>query len=149
MRTILLLALAVGGAFAAGWFTIQRDGDRTLIEINKTEIRNDTRQAIDKGREMLDKREQERLANQQQQPGGYAPNQGNWPPQQAAPIQGAGYASPNPYGNQTGYNSQPYNGPQYNGQTAPNGYNPAYPSPTTNPQQRWTEMPPPWQQQTR
>ena len=146
MRTIILLALAVGGAFAAGWFTIERDGDRTRIEINKTEIRNDTRQAIDKGRDILDQREQERLANQQQQqaPAGYAPNQGNWPPQQAAPIQGAGYAAPAPYGNQPGYNGQ-----QYNNQAAPNGYNPAYPPPGTSQQQRWTEMPPPWQQQTR
>ncbi|WP_144059589.1 hypothetical protein [Rhodopirellula sallentina] len=155
MRTLLLLGLAVGGAFMAGWFTIERDGDKTRIEINKNEIRQDTRQAIDKGRDMLEKREQERLAReqQQQQQMGYPNNQGAWPPQ-AAPIQDAGYAGyppQNQYGNQNGYNAQQ----PYPNQSAPAGYNPAYPvpdgsqQPAPNQQPRWTEMPPPWQQQTR
>ncbi|MCM2372818.1 hypothetical protein [Aporhodopirellula aestuarii] len=151
MRTLLLIGLAIGGAFMAGWFTIERDGDKTRIEINKTEIRNDTRQAIDKGRDLLDQREQERLAREQQQQSGYPAEQGNWPPQ-AAPIQDAGYAgypAPNQYNNQNGYGGQPYGS-----QPAPGGYNPSYPAPGANQQApaqqpRWTEMPPPWQQQTR
>lgn len=162
MRTLLLLGLAVGGAFMAGWFTIERDGDKTRIEINKTEIRQDTRQAIDKGRDLLEKREQERLAReqQQQQQSGYATGQGGWPPQ-AAPIQDTGYAGyppQNQYSNQAGYNNQAgYGNQPYGAQPAPGGYNASYPAPGANqqpaptqPQQpRWTEMPPPWQQQTR
>ncbi|SMP74776.1 hypothetical protein SAMN06265222_11833 [Neorhodopirellula lusitana] len=157
MRTLLLLGLAIGGAFMAGWFTIERDGDRTRIEINKTEIRSDARQAIDKGRDILDKREQDQLAAQQ---GGYnanptSPNTGNWPPQ-AAPmqngVQGAGYAGPANYPQngypqqQPQYGQQPQN--QYGNQPS---YNSNYPPPAQSQQAapRWTEMPPPWQQQTR
>jgi len=83
MRTVLLIALAAGGAFLAGWFTVERDGDRTRIEINKSEIRSDARQAIDRGREILDQRERERWAREN---GGYDAN-GGWPP-----------AGPNPPG---------------------------------------------------
>lgn len=78
MRTLLLLGLAIGGAFMAGWFTIERDGDRTRIEINKSEIRSDTRQAIDKGRDYLDKREQEQLQQAQMQNGQPVGNDGNF-----------------------------------------------------------------------
>jgi len=83
MRTILLLALAAGGAFVAGWFSVERDGDRTRIEINKSEIRSDARQAIDRGRELLDRREREQRAREH---GGYDAANG-WPP-----------AGPNPPG---------------------------------------------------
>ena len=165
MRTLLLLGLAIGGAFTAGWFTIERDGDRTRIEINKTEIRSDARQAIDKGRDILDKREQDQFARDQagqNGQGGY-PNQGGWPPQ-AAPMnnsaQGAGYAGQPAYP-QNGYQPQQYgqtpqqgNPNQYGGQNQygnqPN-YNSNYPPPSQNQQSdpRWSEMPPPWQQQTR
>lgn len=153
MRTILLIGLVVGGAFMAGWFTVERDGDRTRIEINKSEIRNDTRHAIDKGRDMLEKREQERLAREQQQGGSRPPGQepGNWPPQTAplpgSGVQGAGYAEQSPYGGQPGYGGQS----GYEGQPATGRYNANYPVPGGNPAQppRWSEMPPPWQQQTR
>jgi hypothetical protein len=64
MRNLILIAMVVGGAFAAGWFTINREGDRTTIEFNRAEIRQDTRRAIDKGREILDRREQQ-IAQQQ------------------------------------------------------------------------------------
>lgn len=155
MRTLLLLGLAIGGAFMAGWFTIEREGDRTRIEINKTEIRSDARQAIDKGRDLLDKREQEQLARQQQE-ANFNANPNGWPPQ-AAPIQGAGYNGPAPY-NPNGY-QQPYAGQTQQGQTQQGqsqfgsqpGYNPNYQAPGGQPANapRWTEMPPPWQQQTR
>ena len=46
----------------AGWFTIHRDGDRTTIQIDKSEIRQDARGALDKGREFIDRREEERQA---------------------------------------------------------------------------------------
>ncbi len=46
----------------AGWFTIDRDGDRTTIQIDKSEIREDARGALEKGREFIDRREEERQA---------------------------------------------------------------------------------------
>ena len=58
MRNLFFLVLVLIGAFMAGWFTIDREGDRTLIEINRSEIRNDARQVIDRGRELLDRAEQ-------------------------------------------------------------------------------------------
>lgn len=57
MRTILLLGVVAFAAFTAGWFKINREGDSTTIEINRAEIRSDARRAIDKGRDILDKRE--------------------------------------------------------------------------------------------
>lgn len=150
MRTLLFLGLGVVGAFMAGWFTIEREGDRTRIEINKTEIRADTRQAIDKGKDFLDQREQDRLA-QQQQPIGYGQGQAQgqtpWGNPNGA-VQGAGYAQPAPYNAP----QQPYQGQQQYSQP---GYNANYPAPGNQQQgnqqspPRWTEMPPPWQQQTR
>ena len=165
MRSLLLLGLAVGGAFMAGWFTIDRNEGRTLIEINRDEIRADTRQAIDKGRDLLEKREQERLARQQQSGGTNPaqspwpaennwPAQGPWPPQNGT-VQGAGYAGPAPYSPQTPYGGQPAYGQQPQYGSGP-GFNTTYPAPLNQPppaiQQpapRWSEMPPPWQQQTR
>ena len=41
----------------AGWFKVNRDGDRTTIEINRSEIRQDARKAIDRGRELLQEHE--------------------------------------------------------------------------------------------
>ena len=41
----------------AGWFKVNRDGERTTIETNRNEIRSDTKEAIEKGREFLDKHE--------------------------------------------------------------------------------------------
>lgn len=117
MRTLLLIGLALGGAFMAGWFTIERDGDRTRIEINKTEVRSDARQAIDRGRELLEQRE--RLARENQsQPGG-------WPPAGANPgqIQPGFSGQPNVQGQpnfqgQPGFQNQPnfQNQPGYQGQ---------------------------------
>ncbi|EMI20208.1 signal peptide protein [Rhodopirellula maiorica SM1] len=60
MRNIIILAMLVAGASAAGWFQIQRDGEYTRIDINRAEIREDARRAIDKGREILDRRDQSR-----------------------------------------------------------------------------------------
>lgn len=118
MRTILLLGLAIGGAFMAGWFTIERDGDKTRIEINKTEIRTDARSAIDRGRDMLDERQRQQAAQQQggypdQGQGGYFPgaapvNPNAWPPQGGQPVQGAGYSTPS-----SGYSTPSYNAPNY------------------------------------
>jgi len=84
MRNLFIIGMLLVAAFMAGWFKIQRDGERTTIEINRTEIRNDTRTAIDRGREFLDRRDQEyadqQFADQQQQV---------WPQEQVAAQQDA------------------------------------------------------------
>lgn len=104
----------------AGWFQIQREGGETTIKINRTEIRNDARNAIDRGREFLDKREQqfaEQEQNQQQQ---------FWPQEQVAVQPQPGFqnqAYPNqPYQNQ---NQQFQQQPQvYQGQQQGGNYYP-------------------------
>ena len=63
-RNIILIGMAVGAASMAGWFSINREGDQTTIQINKAEIAEDARRAIDRGRNYFDEREQ-RLASQQ------------------------------------------------------------------------------------
>lgn len=63
MRNLLIIAILIGGAFFAGWFTIERDGDRTRIEINRTEIGDDLSDLKQKGREFLDERRNDRQAD--------------------------------------------------------------------------------------
>ena len=58
MRNLVIMGMLTAGAFMAGWFTIERQGDRTTIEINKNEIRDDTRNAIVRGRDLLERVEQ-------------------------------------------------------------------------------------------
>ncbi|TWT74235.1 hypothetical protein [Allorhodopirellula solitaria] len=155
MRTLLFLGLAIGAAFMANWFTIERDGDSTRIDINKKEIRNDTKQAIDRGREILDNHNQGRQTATSAD--GYPPAEQSWPPPQpSAPAANDGYARPASYGNQPAYGNQNYGGqpydnqsydnqphdaPAYNKQPASSGYGTTYPTSTRSP--------PPWQQQPR
>ena len=63
-RNLIFLTMAVGAATMAGWLSIDREGDRTTIQINKAEILGDTRRAIDRSRELLNEREQ-RLASRE------------------------------------------------------------------------------------
>lgn len=65
MRNLLILGMLACGAFFAGWFTIERDGDRTRIEINKSEIKGDLSQLKERGREYLDDRREDGYANDQ------------------------------------------------------------------------------------
>ncbi len=55
MRTLFVIGILLVCAFLAGWFTVQRDDEGTTIRINRDEIRGDARQAIDRGRELLDR----------------------------------------------------------------------------------------------
>ncbi|QDS88175.1 hypothetical protein EC9_23630 [Rosistilla ulvae] len=55
MRNLLILGMLLVAAFMAGWFTIDRDGEQTTIKINRDEIRQDARQAIDRGKDYLDR----------------------------------------------------------------------------------------------
>jgi hypothetical protein len=53
MRTLFVIAALAAVAFMAGWFTVSRDTEHTTIQFNREEIRDDARQAIEKGREFL------------------------------------------------------------------------------------------------
>lgn len=53
MRTIFVIGLILGSAFMAGWFTVNRDEEGTTIRFDREEIRNDTRAAINKGKDYL------------------------------------------------------------------------------------------------
>ena len=57
MRNLFIIGLLLLGAFMAGWFKVNRDGERTTIEINRNEIRSDASKAIEKGREFLNEHE--------------------------------------------------------------------------------------------
>lgn len=63
-RSLMMLGLLAVVGFMAGWFTINRDGERTTIEINRDEIRNDARTAIDRGRSYLEQRREQQAAAQ-------------------------------------------------------------------------------------
>ena len=115
MRNLLIIGMLVGGAFMAGWFKINRDGDHTTIDINRAEIRSDARSAINRGRKILDEREQ-RAADQQQQRSAddrYADRNGAYPQQQTGyqdgPYQETGYR--NPQGYQDGPRDAPRDAP--------------------------------------
>lgn len=151
-RSFMILGLLTAVAFMAGWFSINREGDRTLIEINRDEIRSDARQAIDRGRDYW---EQRRLQEAQRQQQGYAqnPNGGSpWgnpqSPYTNPPVEGyegsGGYAPiPNYQSQQNGYYSPAGYAP--NGWNAPNnGYNPNNGSGAPDPNQAnpWGNPPP-------
>ena len=120
MRNLLVLGLMIGGAFMAGWFTIDREGDRTTIEIDRSEIRGDARKAIDKGRELLDQRERERAAEEQASAAG-DPTTAD---QQINPYQSAQYhQAPDP---RASYPGDQQVGDQYSGERYPRQpYSPA------------------------
>lgn len=103
MRNLFIIAMLLVGAFMAGWFKVNRDGESTTIEINRTEIRSDARKAIDRGRDFLDRREQQ-YAEQH----GSDPNQQDWPQTQVA-------AQTDPWGRPYDAQQQPqmYRDPHY------------------------------------
>ncbi len=121
MRNLFIIALMLGGAFMAGWFTINRDGDRTSIEINRDEIRHDTRHAIDRGRQLLDREGQQSLSEDEHQ----AAQSLQQPVQQVQGISEQPYTASaypnNPYQGQPYGNAQPTDQPQQ--AAAPAGYN--------------------------
>ncbi|TWU55143.1 hypothetical protein [Rubripirellula reticaptiva] len=129
MRNLIIIGMLGVAAFMAGWFKINRDGDSTTIEINRAEIRSDARKAIEKGREVLDRREQEdqRYANDPNasygQPPGQFPPQGQQPyPPQGEPYNGNnGFGQPASYA-QPGYPPPSYGSPYPQGQSQQQPY---------------------------
>ena len=115
------------GAFMAGWFKINRDGERTTIEINRTEIRGDTRKAIDRGREFLDRHEQQYDDQQYAEQG-----QQTWPQERVATQQDA-------WGTNFDYQQQPnynYQTQPYQGQTQDQ----RYPAQAIDPRQQYQQQ---------
>lgn len=157
MRSLMVLgALGVVG-FMAGWFTINRDEGRTTIEINRDEIRSDARQAVDRGKEYWEQRQQQQAAAQQNAGGQPSPwNQqaapwdqqaGTYPPAAVPGPYGAGqpqYPQANNYAAPT-YNQPTYDQPTYNqpagyAQPPAAGTSPWNPAPATN-NNNWQAIP--------
>jgi len=154
MRNLLILGMLAVAAFMAGWFKINRDEESTTIEFNRAEIRSDARRAIDKGRDILERREQQdrdRYAaqsewpesNDPQQAGPAYENQAFGPPPNPSGFgQPAGYVE-SAYPPSSGYRSdryppRPYDSPsQY---AAPAPYSPANPYPAA--ESRASQYPP-------
>ncbi len=131
MRNLFIIGMLLVGAFMAGWFKVNRDGERTTIEINRTEIRSDARKAINRGREILDRHENE-YAGQQRPSDDSA--QSVWPHEQVATqLDAWGQAfDPRQQPYDAGSNqAQPYDNPNYYppNQAAPyqQGGQPSYP----------------------
>lgn len=112
MRTIFVLGLVLVCASMAGWFTINRDGGETTIKINRDEIRNDAKTAINKGRDYLD-----RAGNPQDGTGQY-------------PQPSDQFAGQQQYGGQPGFQNPPYQ----QGQAVPASW-------AQQPQQPYTQQP--------
>ena len=130
MRNIIIIAMLLAAASTAGWFSIQRDGDNLSIDINRAEIRGDTKKMIERGREILDHQEQLAAQRRSEQQTGQTvngqPQPANpWGQQQPAPW--ATGQTGGQTGGQTTANYPPERGfagppPAYNG----NGYPPPY-----------------------
>lgn len=135
MRNLFIIGMLGVAAFTAGWFNINREGDSTTIEINRAEIRQDARRAIDRGREILDRRDQQFASQDQAQPNfdeqSYGPQSYGNPPayqNQPAPNQAGSnqawnqnYGRPDQQQQQSQFNQgyAPQQGGYYQGQ-APN-----------------------------
>lgn len=96
MRNLLILGGLVVAAFMAGWFTIEPDGDKTTIRINRSEIQEDAKHAFDRGRDLLDNKLRDgsssQYAGQNNTDGSVSPY-GNQLQYQYSPTQQAGNTS--------------------------------------------------------
>ncbi len=142
MRNIVIIGMLLAAASTAGWFSIKRDGDIMTIDINRAEIRSDTRTMIDRGREMLD-RQQQQAADRQSPP---TTNTPPWATENVAtgypPERGFSAPPPNFTNTPAGYpsNSAGYNPPNYQ----PAGYSPSPgygPTPNYVPQPPYSQQP--------
>ncbi|WP_436715237.1 hypothetical protein U8335_21730 [Roseiconus lacunae] len=88
-RTLVILGALACCAFAAGWFTIDRNEKETTIRFNRDEIREDASRAIAKGKELLEAHqnshdqaegESPNFVDQGQVPEGYLPPAGTVQP---------------------------------------------------------------------
>jgi hypothetical protein len=59
MRKLLILIVCIVLMVMAGWITINRSGDTTSLSFHKDEVKEDTKAAVEQGKELLDKVESE------------------------------------------------------------------------------------------
>jgi len=55
MRKLLLLVVGILLMLTAGWISIDRSGDTTSVNIHKNEVKQDTKAAVEQGKELLDR----------------------------------------------------------------------------------------------
>lgn len=55
MKKFLIIVLSLTLATVAGWLSFSISGDKATITLDKNEIRKDTQEAIDTGKNLLDK----------------------------------------------------------------------------------------------
>lgn len=148
MRNLFIIGTLLMGAFMAGWFKVNRDGQRTTIEINRDEIRGDTRNAIARGREYLQRRDQryndQQLGDQQYENQQYAEQQ--YPAQQS---NGQPYGESNQqYWPRTQVAAQQDNwGNNYDGRQQPNTNYQSYTYPNQSQDQNYPAAQPQYQPQ--
>jgi hypothetical protein len=68
MRFVLLLVALLVLFALAGWITFSGDGERSSINLETNEIREDTGQAMHEGAELLHKAEQEVAPDEKLEP---------------------------------------------------------------------------------
>ena len=54
MRALIIVILLVLAALFAGWVRFSRDGDSATIQLDGAEVRSDTEQIMQEGRELVD-----------------------------------------------------------------------------------------------
>ncbi|MCR9199902.1 MAG: hypothetical protein NXI04_14805 [Planctomycetaceae bacterium] len=54
MKALFVAVLLVGAMVIAGWITVSNDGSSASATFDKTEVRRDTQQAINKGKDVVD-----------------------------------------------------------------------------------------------
>ena len=111
-RNLILIVMVVGAASMAGWFSINREGDQTTIQINRAEIREDAGRLFDRGREFLDEREQ-RLASQRQDNGESWNESGGYETYSEQDYRNAGYTDSRSDYQTDRYQSQQYRDDRY------------------------------------
>jgi uncharacterized protein YxeA len=57
MKTILVTVVLIVLAIAAGWLTFSKSRDKTTVTIETKEIKKDTKEAIQAGKEWLEDRD--------------------------------------------------------------------------------------------
>ncbi|MGV3483806.1 MAG: hypothetical protein ACO1RT_05265 [Planctomycetaceae bacterium] len=54
MRALIIVVVLVLAALLAGWIRFSRSGDSATIQIDGAEVRSDTQQIMQEGRELID-----------------------------------------------------------------------------------------------
>ncbi|MCC7422373.1 MAG: hypothetical protein IT428_19005 [Planctomycetaceae bacterium] len=55
MKAVIAIVLAIALMLFLGWMTVQKSGDRTTVTIETQKMKDDTEQALEKGRTAAEK----------------------------------------------------------------------------------------------